>query len=195
MKKLLITVTVFTLLASSCTSSGDRAPAPSATEPSVTQPEPNENTSSEPGEPTTGTLGPPAAVKKPSTTAPTRKAPASTPRLTLEATGQPYQPGEVGPRVQPGEEEVTAYATGLRPDAPVRWCAGPVASECYFMPDQRTDSEGRSIFRFIVPSSEQPGDWTVLIRYLNSSEALARADFAVVPNTNASCPEGAPNCT
>ncbi|HSH31306.1 MAG TPA: hypothetical protein VK963_01425, partial [Candidatus Saccharimonadales bacterium] len=108
---------------------------------------------------------------------------------------QPYRPDGSGPRVQAGEEEVTAFATGLRANTAVTWCAGPVASECFLMADQNTDPQGRSVFRFIVPGTTAPTDATVLVRYTASAQVAAQAPFTIVPNTNASCPEGAPNCT
>ena len=125
-----------------------------------------------------------------------RSAPVQAATLRLEATGQPWQWGEVGPRVEPGEQEVTAYATGLRADTAVRWCAKAPKGACFVQAGQRTDSKGRSVFRFIVPPSVAPmPEAVVTVAYRASGREAARAPFAIVANTNASCPEGAPNCT
>jgi len=125
-----------------------------------------------------------------------RTAPVQAATLRLEATGQPWEWGEVGPRVEPGEQEVTAYATGLRADTAVRWCAKAPKGACFVQAGQRTDSKGRSVFRFIVPPSVAPmPEAVVTVTYRASGREAARAPFAIVANTNASCPEGAPNCT
>jgi hypothetical protein len=119
-----------------------------------------------------------------------------TPALRLEATGQPWEWGEVGPRVEPGEQEVTAFATGLRANTAVRWCARPDRGTCFVRSDQRSDSRGRSVFRFIVPASVRPmPEARVTVAYRASGRVVARAPFAIMASTNASCPEGAPSCT
>lgn len=129
-----------------------------------------------------------------STPAPTHRHPLGPPELRLEATGQPYKEGQVGPRVEAGEEEIIAYATGLPPSIRVHWCAGVLGTECFIRAEQRSDPQGRSLFRFIVPPDVEPErEARVLIRNLATDEILAAASFSVVPST-AGCPDEGVGC-